>query len=153
SFIGFGVVNMAILLLLLLAQRWLPCGPDDRYLTTPMTLDLATNTAVSFSTSTTWQAYGGESTLRYLVQLIGLTAQNFLGGAAGLAVGIAFLRGFARQHSASLGNFWGDLVRALLWVLVPLSILGGLLLVWQGVPLNLSAYIEARTLEGTTQTI
>jgi K+-transporting ATPase ATPase A chain len=118
-----------------------------------MTTDLATNTAISFATTTTWQAYAGESTLRYLLQLIGLTAQNFLGGAAGLAVGIAFIRGFAREHSATIGNFWVDLVRALLWVLMPLSLTGGLLLVWQGVPLNLSSYVEARTLEGVTQTI
>jgi K+-transporting ATPase ATPase A chain len=153
SFAGFGVVSTVVLFLLLLAQRWLPGGPDDRYLTTPMTPDLAVNTAVSFSTTTTWQAYGGESTLRYLIQLVGLAAQNFLGGAAGLAIGIAFIRGFAREHSATLGNFWVDLVRALLWVLLPLSLLGGLLLVWQGVPLNLSAYVQAHTLEGTTQII
>jgi K+-transporting ATPase ATPase A chain len=153
NFIGFSVAGAATLFVLLLAQRWLPGGPEDRYLTTPMTTDLAGNTAVSFATTTTWQAYGGESTLRYLVQLVGLTAQNFLGGAAGLAVGIAFIRGFARRHSATLGNFWVDLVRALLWVLLPLSLVGGLVLVWQGVPLNLSAYVEARTLEGRAQTI
>jgi K+-transporting ATPase ATPase A chain len=153
SFVGFGVVNTVVLFLLLLGQKWLPGGPDDRFLTTAMTPDLAMNTAVSFSTTTTWQAYGGESTLRYLVQLIGLTAQNFLGGAAGLAVGIAFIRGFAREHGTTLGNFWVDLARALLWVLLPLSLIGGLLLVWQGVPLNFSAYVEARPLEGTSQTI
>jgi K+-transporting ATPase ATPase A chain len=153
SFIAFGLVNTVVLFVFLLAQWWLPSGPENRYLTTSMTWDLAANTAVSFSTTTTWQAYGGESTLRYLVQLIGLTAQNFLGGAAGLAIGIAFIRGFARSHSATVGNFWVDLVRALLWVLLPLSFVGGLLLVWQGVPLNLSPYIQARTLEGTTQTI
>ena len=118
-----------------------------------MTPDLAANTAVSFSTTTTWQAYAGESTLRYLTQLVGLAAQNFLAGAAGLAVGIAFIRGFAREKSATLGNFWVDLVRGLLWVLLPLSLVGGLLLVWQGVPLNLAAYTEAQTLEGPTQTI
>ncbi len=152
-FVAFGVIGTLFLFLLLLAQRWLPGGPEDRYLTTPMTTDLAANTAVSFATTTTWQAYGGESTLRYLAQLIGLTAQNFLGSAAGLAIGIAFIRGFAREHSRTLGNFWVDLVRSLLWVLLPLSLVGGLLLVWQGVPLNLSAYVAARTVEGATQTI
>lgn len=77
-------------------QAWLPGGPLDRYLTTPMTPDLAANTALSFSTTTTWQVYGGETTLRYLIQVVGLATQNFLAGAAGLAVGVAFIRGFAR---------------------------------------------------------
>jgi K+-transporting ATPase ATPase A chain len=153
SFLGFSAAGTALLFVLLLVQHWLPGGPDGRYLTTPMTPDLATNTAVSFSTTTTWQAYAGESTLRYLAQLVGLVAQNFLAGAAGLAVGIAFIRGFARERSATLGNFWADLVRALLWVLLPLSLVGSLLLVWQGVPLNLAPYTEARTLEGPAQTI
>ena len=152
-FLIFTVLGAVFLFLLLLVQHWLPGGPDPRYLTTPLTSDLAINTAVSFSTTTTWQAYAGESTLRYLSQLIGLTAQNFLAGASGLAVGIAFLRGFAREKTATLGNFWVDLVRGLLWVLLPLSLAGGLALVWQGVPLNLSPYVEARTLEGTAQTI
>ncbi len=96
----------------LTVQHWLPGGPDDRYLTTPMTPDLAANTALSFSTTTTWQAYGGETTLRYLIQVVGLASQNFLAGAAGLAVGVAFIRGFARERSATLGNFWVDLVRS-----------------------------------------
>jgi K+-transporting ATPase ATPase A chain len=82
-----------------------------------------------------------------------MTAQGFLAGASGLAAGMAFLRGFAREHSATVGNFWVDLVRALLWVLLPLSLLGGLALVEQGVPLNLSPYVEARPLEGSKQTI
>jgi potassium-transporting ATPase potassium-binding subunit len=152
-FLIFTVLGTGLLFLLLSFQQFFPGGPDPRYLTTPLSTDLAINTAVSFSTTTTWQAYGGESTLSYLSQLVGLTAQNFLAGAAGLAVGIAFLRGFAREKSATLGNFWVDLVRGLLWILLPLSLLGGLALVWQGVPLNLSPYVEARTLEGQTQTI
>jgi K+-transporting ATPase ATPase A chain len=153
SFLTFGALSTVLLFFLLLAQRWLPGGPDDHYLSTEPTPDLAANAALSFSTTTTWQAYGGESTLRYLTQLVGLVSQNFLGGAAGLAVGIAFIRGFARERATTLGNFWVDLVRALLWVLLPLSLVGGLLLVWQGVPLNLAPYAEARTLEGQTQTI
>jgi K+-transporting ATPase ATPase A chain len=152
-FLIFTVLGTVLLFLLLLFQQSFPGGPEPRYLTTPLSTDLAINTAVSFSTTTTWQAYGGESTLRYLSQLAGLTAQNFLAGAAGLAVGIAFLRGFAREKAATLGNFWVDLVRGLLWILLPLSLLGGLVLVGQGVPLNLSPYVEARTLEGRTQTI
>jgi K+-transporting ATPase ATPase A chain len=152
-FLAFSALGTVFLFLIQLGQHWLPGGPDDRYLTTAMTPDLAANTAVSFATTTTWQAYAGESTLRYLTQLVGLVAQNFLAGAAGLALGIAFIRGFARERSATLGNFWVDLVRALLWVLLPLSLVGSLLLVWQGVPLNLAAYVEAHTLEGRPQTI
>ena len=152
-FLLFSAVGTIGLFLLLLAQHWLPGGPADRYLTTPMTLDLAANTAISFSTTTTWQAYGGETTLRYLTQLLGLVSQNFLAGASGLALGIAFIRGFAREHSDTLGNFWVDLVRALLWVLLPLALVGSLVLVWQGVPLNLAHYTEAHTLEGGIQTI
>ncbi len=152
-FLAFSGLGTVVLFLLLLGQRWLPGGPDSRYLTTEMTLDLAANTALSFSTTSTWQAYGGESTLRYGTQLVGLVAQNFLAGASGLALGMAFIRGFARERATTLGNFWVDLVRALLWVLLPLSLVGGLLLVWQGVPLNLAPYTEARTLEGQIQTI
>jgi potassium-transporting ATPase potassium-binding subunit len=152
-FLIFSALGTACLFLLLLGQQWLPGGPDDRYLPTPLTTDLAANTAISFSTTTTWQAYAGESTLRYLTQLVGLAAQNFLAGAAGLALGMAFIRGFARAKSPTLGNFWVDLVRGLLWVLLPLSLAGGLVFVAQGVPLNLAPYTEARTLEGSTQVI
>jgi K+-transporting ATPase ATPase A chain len=152
-FLLFSAVSTGGLFLLLLAQHWLPGGPADRYLTTPMTADLAANTAISFSTTTTWQAYGGETTLRYLTQLLGLVSQNFLAGAAGLAVGIAFIRGLARERSATVGNFWVDLVRGLLWVLLPLALVGSLALIWQGVPLNLAPYTEAHTLEGGIQTI
>src|SRR5262249_1551007 len=101
---------------------------------------LALNTAISFVTTTTWQAYSGETTMSYVSQIVGLAVQNFLAGAAGLAVGIAFIRGLARERTTGLGNFWGDLVRAILWVLLPLSVVGGLLLVWQGVPVNIQPY-------------
>jgi K+-transporting ATPase ATPase A chain len=152
-FLLFSAVSTGGLFLLLLVQRWLPGGPADHYLTTPMTGNLAMNTAISFSTTTTWQAYAGETTLRYLTQLLGLVSQNFLAGAAGLAIGIAFIRGFSRERSATLGNFWVDLVRALLWVLLPVALVGSLVLIWQGVPLNLASYTEAHTLEGAVQTI
>jgi K+-transporting ATPase ATPase A chain len=153
SFLAFSAAGTLLLFLLLLIQQWLPWGPDARYLTTPMTADLAANTAVSFATTTTWQAYGGETTLRYLTQVVGLAVQSFLAGAAGLAVGVAFIRGIARDRAETIGNFWDDLVRALLWVLLPISLLGGLVLVWQGVPLNFSRYVEAHTLGGGLQTI
>jgi K+-transporting ATPase ATPase A chain len=118
-----------------------------------MTADLAANTAISFSTTTTWQAYGGEATLRYLTQLLGLVSQNFLAGAAGLAVGIAFIRGFAASVRPPWATFWVDLVRALLWVLLPLALVGSLVLIWQGVPLNWRLTPKAHTLEGGIQTI
>lgn len=152
-FVAFGVTGAAFLFLLQLAQQWLPLGPEAARLTTPMTIDLATNTAASFATTTTWQSYSGETTLRYLTQLLGLVAQNFLAGAAGLAVGMAFIRGFVRENSSTIGNFWVDLVRALVRVLLPLSLVGSLVLVWQGVPMNLDPYAEATTLEGKTQMI
>ncbi len=152
-FILFTTLGTVVLFAVLLLQKWLPGGPHDRYLTTPMTVDLAANTAVSFATTTTWQAYGGETTLRYLAQILGLVAQNFLAGAAGLAAGIAFIRGFARERSATIGNFWVDVVRATLWVLLPIALLGSLALIWQGVPFNLAPYTQARTLEGQLQSI
>lgn len=152
-FLLFGAGCTLLLFVLLILQRAFPGGPADSYLTTPMTWDLAANTAASFSTTTTWQAYAGENTLRYLAQVIGLVAQNFLAGAAGLAVGLAFIRGIARERSATIGNFWVDLIRSLLWVLLPLSLIGSLLLVWQGVPLNMAPYTVVHTLEGGTQTI
>ena len=152
-FLLFTTLGTVVLFAVLLLQKWLPAGPQDRYLTTPMTVDLAVNTAVSFATTTTWQAYGGETTLRYLAQILGLVAQNFLAGAAGLAAGIAFIRGFARERSATIGNFWVDVVRATLWVLLPIALLGSLALIWQGVPFNLAPYTQARTLEGQLQSI
>jgi K+-transporting ATPase ATPase A chain len=152
-FLLFSAVSTGGLFLLLLVQRWLPGGPSDHYLATPMTADLAANTAISFSTTTTWQAYAGETTLRYLTQLFGLVSQNFLAGAAGLAIGIAFIRGFSRERSATVGNFWVDLVRSLLWVLLPVALVGSLVLIWQGVPLNLAPYTQVHTLEGGIQTI
>jgi K+-transporting ATPase ATPase A chain len=111
------------------------------------------NTAISFSTTTTWQAYAGENTMSYFSQMVGLCAQNFLAGAAGLAVGVAFIRGLARQLSDTLGNFWVDLTRALLWILVPGALLGALLLVWQGVPMNFRPYAVATTVERAQQVI
>jgi potassium-transporting ATPase potassium-binding subunit len=152
-FLLFGLGCAVVLFLVLIFQRRLPGGPADVYLTTPMTLDLAANTAVSFATTTTWQAYSGENTLRYLAQVVGLVADNFLASAAGLAVGFAFLRGMARERSATIGNFWVDLIRSLLWVLLPLTLLGSLVLVWQGVPLNMAPYTSAHILEGGTQII
>jgi len=152
-FLLFGGGCAIALFLVLIFQRWLPGGPGDAYLTTPMTKDLAGNIAMGFTTTTTWQAYSGETTLRYLTQVIGLAAQSFLAGAAGLAVGFAFIRAIARERSATIGNFWVDLIRSLLWVILPLALIGSLALVWQGVPLNMAPYTLAHTLEGRTQII
>ena len=151
AFVLFGVVNMAALYLALRCQAALPWFFPG-LMTTPMTPDLAANTAVSFVTTTTWQAYAGETTLSYFSQLL-LAGQNFLGGAAGLAVGIAFVRGYVRESTTGLGNFWVDLVRALLWVLLPVSVLGGVFLVAQGVPMNFLPATIAHTVGGETQTI
>jgi K+-transporting ATPase ATPase A chain len=124
---------------------------DPAYQPGPLSPDLAMNTAISFATTTTWQAYGGETTMTYFSQIVGLAAQNFLAGAAGLAVGVAFIRGLTRQRTADLGNFWVDVVRAIMWVLLPITIVGTLLLVWQGVPLNFQPYVPVKTLTGGTQ--
>jgi K+-transporting ATPase ATPase A chain len=152
AFVLFGLVGTIALYLILRLQAVLP-AVNHAYLTTPLTPDLAFNTAVSFTTTTTWQAYAGESTMSYVSQILGLAAQSFFAGAAGLAVGIAFIRGFAAHQSHSLGNFWVDLVRGLLWVLLPVSLIGAIFLIWQGVPMSFQPYVHATTLEGAKQTI
>ncbi len=152
SFIVFSLVGTVLLYLLLRLQSFLPWY-DKASLSTPMTPDLAMNTAVSFATTSTWQAYAGESTMSYFSQVVGLVGQNFLAGAAGLAIGIAFIRGFARRDTDKLGNFWVDTTRATLWVLLPPCLIGSLVFVWQGVPMNFHHYATATGLEGGTQTI
>ena len=152
AFIVFGLVGTLGLYAILRLQQFLPYFSAS-YQTTPVSQDLAMNTAISFATTTTWQAYGGEITMSYTSQMAGLTVQNFLAGASGLAVGMAFIRGFARQQTCKLGNFWVDLVRSLLWILLPLSLLGSLILVWQGVPMNWHDYVHATTLGRGQQVI
>ena len=152
SFLAFSLVCTLLLYTILRFQRFSPWF-FPRYQTTPLSPDLSFNTAISFSTTTTWQAYAGENTMSYFSQMVGLCAQNFLAGAAGLAVGIAFIRGLARESCATLGNFWVDLTRGLLWILLPGALLGFLLLVWQGVPMNFHHYVVASTLEGAPQVI
>ena len=151
-FVLFGIAGTLLLYVILRVQQFLPWF-FPQYHTTPLTPDLALNTAISFSTTTTWQAYAGENTMSYFSQLVGLCAQNFLAGAAGLACGVAFIRGFARKLSDTLGNFWVDLTRALLWILLPGALIGALLLVWQGVPMNFRPYAVATTVEGAQQVI
>ncbi|MFZ0938071.1 MAG: potassium-transporting ATPase subunit KdpA [Candidatus Sulfotelmatobacter sp.] len=151
-FVLFGFAGTLLLYGILRLQQFLPWF-FPQYHTTPLAPDLALNTAISFSTTTTWQSYAGENTMSYFSQMVGLCAQNFLAGAAGLAVGVAFVRGLARELSDTLGNFWADLTRALLWILLPGALIGVLLLAWQGVPMNFHRYAVVTTVEGTPQTI
>jgi K+-transporting ATPase ATPase A chain len=155
AFVWFGVAGAALIFALLKLQHVLPFYGlvGKELLSTPMTDDLASNTAISFATTTTWQAYGGETTMSYFSQMVALAAQNFLAAAAGLAVGMAFIRGIATDGGGVVGNFWRDVIRATLWVLLPLSIPGALFLVWQGVPMNLHSYTSVTTLQGAPQLI
>ena len=114
---------------------------------------LSFNTAVSFITNTNWQNYGGESTLSYLTQMLGLTHQNFLSAATGIVLAVALIRGFARGSARTVGNFWVDITRCTLYVLLPICIPYALFLVWQGMPQTLGPYVDATTLEGAKQTI
>jgi K+-transporting ATPase ATPase A chain len=148
--VAFTVVSAGALGVLLLSQALLPLNPQHFAGLSPL---LAFNVAVSFATTTNWQAYSGESTLGYLAQMAGLAWQNFVAAAVGLAVAIAVIRGFTRSSATTLGNFWVDLTRSLLYVLLPLSVIGALLFAWQGTPQNFSPYLTATTLEGAHQTI
>jgi potassium-transporting ATPase potassium-binding subunit len=150
AILWFSVVGMLVLYALERLQGLLPFNPQGFAGVAP---DLAFNTAASFTTNTNWQAYGGETTMSYLTQMAGLAFHNFVSAATGIAAAIAVIRGFVRRSSRTLGNFWFDLVRTTLWVLLPLSIVFALVLVWQGVPQNLSPYVHAKTLEGAEQVI
>jgi len=146
----FHIGGFVILYALLRLQAVLPFNPMQQAAVAP---DLSFNTAVSFLTNTNWQNYGGESTLSYLTQMLGLTHQNFLSAATGIALAVALIRGFARSSMRTIGNFWVDVTRATLYVLLPICIVYALFLVWQGVPQTLGAYVDATTLEGAKQTI
>jgi K+-transporting ATPase ATPase A chain len=146
----FTAVSMAALFALLCTQQWLPLNPQHFPNLAPL---LALNVAVSFGTTTNWQAYAGEGTLGYLAQMAGLAWQNFVAAAIGLAVAVAVIRGFVRSAKGTLGNFWVDLTRAWLYVLLPISVIGAVLLMWQGTPQNFSPYATVTTLEGAHQTI
>ena len=146
----FNLVCFVTLFFLQLYQNHLPLNPQGQSGLTP---DLAFNTAVSFVTNTNWQAYGGETTMSYLSQMLGLTVHNFVSAATGIALAVALVRGFARRSARSIGNFWVDLTRCTLYVLLPMSVVAALFLVWQGMPQNLHAYTAVATLEGGKQTI
>jgi K+-transporting ATPase ATPase A chain len=146
----FSAAGMFMLYAMERLQFYLPLNPQSFAGVAP---DLAFNTAASFTTNTNWQAYGGESTMSYFTQMAGLAFHNFVSAATGIAVAIAVIRGFVRRSAKTLGNFWVDLTRATLWVLMPLCVLGAMVLVWQGVPDNFSAYTHAKTLDGAEQII
>jgi len=146
----FSVAGFVTLYALQRLQWYLPFNPQGQ---TGIEPSSAFNTSVSFVTNTNWQSYVPETTMSYLVQMAGLTVHNFVSAATGIAMALALIRGFVRREAKTIGNFWVDLTRCTLYILIPLSVVGALVLVWQGVPQNLGAYVDATTLEGAKQTI
>ncbi|GAA0526680.1 K+-transporting ATPase ATPase A chain [Rhizomicrobium palustre] len=150
AMLAFSIAGMFLLYAILRLQAFLPLNPQGLPNVSP---DLAFNTAISFVTNTNWQSYGGETTLSYFSQMVGLTMHNFVSAATGIALAMALIRGFARRSAKTIGNFWVDLTRATLYVLLPLAIVMALVLLSQGVPQNFSAYTAATTLEGAKQVL
>jgi potassium-transporting ATPase potassium-binding subunit len=150
ALLWFHLVGILALYLLQRVQNLLPLNPQQLDAVGP---DLAFNTAVSFATNTSWQSYGGETTISYLTQMAGITVQSFLSAAVGIAVAMALIRGFARRSAKTIGNFWVDITRITLYVLLPVCVVATLILIWQGVPQTLGASINATTLEGAHQII
>ena len=146
----FHVGGFFIIYLLMRWQEFLPFNPAGQ---SPVPPELSFNTAISFITNTNWQNYGGESTLSYLVQMLGLTHQNFLSAVTGIVLAVALIRGFARASAKTIGNFWVDMTRCTLYILLPICVPYALFLIWQGMPQTLGAYVDATTLEGAKQTI
>jgi potassium-transporting ATPase potassium-binding subunit len=159
ALLAFSAVSFVFTYLVLRVQGLLPLNPQAFGTAraaagaTPVTPDLAFNTAASFMTNTDWQAYGGESTVSAFVQMVGLTVQNFGSAAAGIAVAIALVRGFARREAATIGNFWVDLTRAVVYVLLPVAFVAALLFASQGVVQNFAPYTRVTTVEGAPQVI
>jgi K+-transporting ATPase ATPase A chain len=152
SLLSFSIFGFLLTFALQRLQGLLPLNPQG-FGAGNVSPDLAFNTATSFVTNTNWQSYGGESTLSYFVQMAALAVQNFASAAAGMAIAIALVRGFARQEKKTIGNFWVDVTRATVYVLLPLAIIGALFLVSQGIVQNFNGYTAATTLEGGKQTI
>lgn len=146
----FNLAGFLLLFTLLRFQDVLPLNPQGL---PALPSDLAFNTAVSFVTNTNWQAYGGESTMSYFSQMVGLTVQNFLSAATGIAIALVVIRAFARKSAKTVGNFWVDMTRATLGVLLPVAVIAALILIWQGMPQNVDAYTTVTTLEGAEQVI
>jgi K+-transporting ATPase ATPase A chain len=152
SLLSFSIFGFVILYLIQRLQGMLPFNPRG-FSASNVSPDQAFNVATSFVTNTNWQWYAGEATMSYFVQMAGLTVQNFASAAAGMAVAVALIRGFARQEKKTIGNFWVDMTRSTVYVLLPISIVGALLFVSQGVVQNLSPYTDVATVEGAAQTI
>jgi potassium-transporting ATPase potassium-binding subunit len=150
SMLFFSVTGFVMLYALLRLQSSLPFNPQGQPGVDPV---LAFNTSISFVSNTNWQSYVPEATMGYLVQMAGLAVQNFVSAAVGIALALALIRGFARREAIGIGNFWVDLTRCTLYILLPISLVVTLIFVWQGAPQNLSAYVDATTLEGAKQTI
>lgn len=150
GFILFNIAGIIILVAMQMIQGKLPLNPQNL---PGVKWDSALNTAISFVTNTNWQGYGGESTMSYLTQMAGLTVQNFVSAGIGMAAGVALVRGFTRRESKTIGNIWVDMIRSLLYVLIPLSIIAAVLLISQGVVQTLHSYLIAETLEGGKQLI
>ena len=146
----FHAGGLLLLYVLMRVQAALPFNPAEQSAVAP---DLSFNTAVSFITNTNWQNYGGESTMSYLVQMLGLTHQNYLSAATGIVLAVALIRGFARHSVRTIGNFWVDVTRCTLYILLPICVPYALFLIWQGIPQTLGGYVDATTLEGAKQTI
>src|SRR5262249_4442095 len=152
ALLSFSIFGFVLTYLLQRLQGVLPLNPQG-FGVAQVTPDLAFNTSTSFVTNTNWQAYTGEATLTYFVQMAALTVQNFASAAAGIAVAIALVRGFARQEKKTIGNFWVDVTRATVYILLPISIVAGLLYCSQGVVQNLKPYTQVTTVEGGKQVI
>jgi len=150
SMLLFNLAGFLLLYLLQRLQGMLPLNPQGLASISP---DSSFNTAVSFTTNTNWQSYVPEVTMSYLTQMLGLTVQNFVSAATGIALAVALIRGFARRSAKGIGNFWADLTRCTLYILLPICFVAALFLVWQGMPQNLNAYVDATTVEGAKQTI
>jgi K+-transporting ATPase ATPase A chain len=150
AMLAFSFAGFVVLYALQRLQAVLPFNPQHLDAVSP---DLAFNTSVSFVTNTNWQSYTPETTMSYLVQMAGLTVHNFVSAATGIALAIALIRGFSRRSAKSVGNFWVDMTRNTLYVLLPICIVVGLVMVWQGVPQNLGDYTQVTTLEGAKQLI
>jgi K+-transporting ATPase ATPase A chain len=146
----FNFVGLLVLYAMQRLQHLLPLNPQALG---PISEDSSFNTAVSFTSNTNWQSYAPESTMSYFTQMAGLTFHNFVSAATGIALAIALVRGFARHQMKTVGNFWVDLTRCTLWVLLPICLLTAPVLVWQGVPQNLNPYATAKTVEGADQLI
>ncbi|MBV9250845.1 MAG: potassium-transporting ATPase subunit KdpA [Acetobacteraceae bacterium] len=146
----FSFAGFIVLYALQRLQAVLPLNPQGM---DPVSPDLAFNTSVSFVTNTNWQSYTPETTMSYLVQMAGLTVHNFVSAATGIALAVALIRGFARRSAKTIGNFWVDLTRCVLYILLPIAVVVGLVFVWQGMPQNIGAYTQATTLEGAKQVI